>query len=229
MTVSIIIPTYNEEKNIGELVKFLANNKDSSIVDIIVSDAGSQDSTAEYATQAGAKVVVSPQKGRSAQMNYGANLANGNILYFIHADCRPPESFCQDIQQAMCEGFDMGRYRTKFNSKRNILKVNSWVTRFDLFICMGGDQTLFIKTSLFKKCGGFMEEMKIMEEYDFCKRARRVGKYKILKGKAFISDRKYNTNSWLQVQLANLKIFRMYKKGATQQQMVETYSRLLKL
>lgn len=229
MTVSIIIPTYNEEKSIGGLVKFLSENKDSSIVDIIVSDGGSQDKTAENAEREGARVVVSPKKGRSVQMNCGASLANGSLLYFVHADCRPPVTFCKDIQQAISEGFDMGRYKTEFMSKKNILKVNSWFTRFDFFLCMGGDQTLFVKTSLFNQCGGFQEEMRIMEEYDFCKRARGIGKYKILKGKALISDRKYNANSWLQVQLANLKIIRMYKRGATQQQLVETYSRLLKL
>ena len=35
-----------------------------------------------------------------------------------------------------------------------------------------------------------------------------------------ISARKYDENSWLTVQLANLKIVRMYKKGASQMDMV---------
>lgn len=228
MTVSIIIPTYNEEKNIGSLIKFLVDKKNNSITDIIVSDGGSKDSTIKLAMQAGANVITSPKKGRAAQMNYGAQKACGEILYFIHADCLPPESFCDDIQQAILQGYDMGRYRTRFLSDKKMLKINSWFTRFDLFICMGGDQTLFIKKSLFNKYGGFNEEMSIMEEYDFCKKARCFSRYKILKGEVLISDRKYNSNSWLQVQLANLKIIKMYRRGASQQQMLDTYSRLLK-
>jgi GT2 family glycosyltransferase len=129
--------------------------------------------------------------------------------------------------KAVSEGYELGRYRTRFDSNKTILKVNAWFTRFDFFICMGGDQTLFIKRSLFNECKGFREEMKIMEEYEFCQRARQKGRYKIMAGSALISARKYDTNTWLQVQLANSKVVRMYKQGASQQEMVETYKRML--
>jgi len=158
---------------------------------------------------------LSPAKGRAAQMNYGVSILKGDVLYFIHADCYPPSTFVNDIEEAIDQGFDLGRYRTKFNSKKSILKLNAWFTRFNLFICIGGDQTFFIKRSLFNLCNGFREDMKIMEEYEFCERARKRGNYKILKGKVLISARKYETNSWIQVQLANLKVVRMYKKGAS--------------
>jgi GT2 family glycosyltransferase len=69
--------------------------------------------------------------------------------------------------------------------------------------------------------------MKIMEEYDLCERAKKKGKYKILKGIALVSDRKYRSNSWLKVQLVNLKIVKLYKKGASQQEMINTYKQLL--
>jgi len=217
--ISIIIPTYNEEKNLTALVKYLISKSNSSVVDIIVSDGGSTDNTVEAAELAGANAIVSPACGRAAQMNYGAGLAKGDILYFIHADCFPPENFIKDIQQAISDGNVLGRYRTKFITNKKILKLNAWFTRFDLFICMGGDQTFFIKKSHFELCGGFNENMKIMEDYEFCQRARKTGKYKILKGTALVSNKKYSTNSWLKVQLANLKIVNMYKRGACQQEM----------
>jgi GT2 family glycosyltransferase len=69
--------------------------------------------------------------------------------------------------------------------------------------------------------------MKIMEDYDFCERARKLGRYKIIPKAALISARKYETNSWLQVQLANARVVSMYKKGASQQEMLETYKRML--
>jgi hypothetical protein len=49
-----------------------------------------------------------------------------------------------------------------------------------------------------------------------------------LKGEVLISARKYETNSWLQVQLANFKVVRMYKKGASQKDILNTYTKLLK-
>lgn len=227
MMLSIIIPTYNEEGSIGKLVQHLVQNSRAAVADIIVADAGSSDRTMAVANNAGATAVLSPGKGRSAQMNYGAGLAGGDVLYFVHADTLPPSSFTNDIQKAIAAGYDLGRYRTKFNSAKAILKLNAWFTRFDLFVCTGGDQTLFIKKELFQKHGGFREDMKMMEEYEFCARVRKGARYKIMKGAALVSARKYETNSWWQVQRANITIIRMYKRGASQQQMLDTYKQLL--
>ena len=162
--ISIIIPAFNEADNIAKLVKHLIANSDNAITDIIVADGGSSDDTIRMANNAGAFAILSPVKGRAAQMNYAAGFAKGDVLYFIHADCFPPSHFVNDIRQAIADGYDMGRYRTKFDSGKTMLKINQWFTRFDLFICMGGDQTLFIKRMLFEKCNGFDESMKIMEE-----------------------------------------------------------------
>jgi rSAM/selenodomain-associated transferase 2 len=227
MTVSIIIPTFNEAANIGRLVSYLQQHRTAALADIIVSDGGSTDATVEEAARHGAHAVVSPVKGRSGQMNYGASLARGEVLYFVHADTFPPPSYMRDIEKAVEDGYDLGRYRTRFNSKKIILKINAWATRFDFFICMGGDQTLFIKKQLFESSGRFREDMKIMEEYEFCQRARTVGRYRIMKGSALVSARKYDTNSWLTVQRANSKVVSLFRRGASQQEMLETYQHML--
>lgn len=227
MKISIIIPVYNEADNIGRLVNYLVQHKKDSVVEILVVDAGSTDNTMEIARQAGAKTIISPQKGRAAQMNYGASLAQGDILYFIHADTIPPTSFDNDITAAVTEGFEVGRYRTKFNSRKWYLKINAWFTRFDWFVCMGGDQTLFITKGLYDKSGGFRTDMAIMEEFEFVPRVRKLAQYKIFKKPALVSARKYDTNSWWQVQMANKKIVSMYRNGADQQSMVDIYKKML--
>lgn len=228
MFISIIIPAYNEAQNIGRLISYLQQNSNGGGVEIIVSDGGSQDQTIAVARIAGATVVSSPAQGRAEQMNYGASLSSGEVLYFVHADCFPPKSFVADIEQATRQGYDLGRYRTKFDSAKTIFRFNAWFTRFDLFISMGGDQTLFVRRSLFKETGGFNNEMKIMEEYEFCERARAKGRYTIMNGAALISARKYETNSWWRVQSANAVIICMYKRGASQQKMVDRYKQLLR-
>jgi rSAM/selenodomain-associated transferase 2 len=225
--ISVIIPALNEGESIGPLILFLLKNGNSDLKEVIVSDGGSTDDTIEKAFTAGAIVVQSPQRGRAAQMNFGASKASAEILYFVHADTYPPVSFTKDIQRAVREGFGFGRFRTRFDTKTPILKMNAWFTRFDLFICYGGDQTLFITTGLFEKIYGFSGEMKIMEDYDIVKRAKQAGRYKIIQKDVLVSARKYLTNSWLRVQLANYRIVRMYKKGASQTEMTEKYKQLL--
>ncbi len=227
MVLSIIIPTYNEAENIGNLIGYLKQSIDETKVEIIVADGESNDKTLELARDTGAKAVTSPGKGRAAQMNYGASIASGDVLYFVHADCYPPKEFVTQIQNAITQGYDLGRYSTKFDSPRNILKINAWFTRFDFFFCMGGDQTLFIRRSLFRESGGFNENMKIMEEYEFCERARAKGRYIILAGAALVSARKYESNGWWRVQMANAKVISMYKRGASQAAMLKEYKQLL--
>jgi glycosyltransferase involved in cell wall biosynthesis len=132
MKLSIIIPTYDEAENIARLIKHILENSNEAVVDVIVSDGGSTDDTVAIARHEGANAVVSPGKGRAAQMNYAASLATGDILYFIHADCFPPGTYVTDIANGINGGYHLGRYRTKFDSKSFILKVNAWFTRFDL-------------------------------------------------------------------------------------------------
>lgn len=225
--ISIIIPTYNEAGNIVRLVQFLKDNSNGLVNEIIVADGGSSDDTLDLAHKAGAKAIISPQKGRANQMNYGSSISAGNLLYFVHADTFPPASFASDLLYYVSSNFNCGRYRTKFDSTNLFLQLNAFFTRFDWFICYGGDQTFFITKRLFEEIGGFKPDMRIMEDYEIVMRARKSGRYKIIPKAALISARKYQNNSWLRVQLANYKIIQMFHKGASQIDMATTYKKLL--
>ncbi len=226
--ISIIIPTYNEAENIVALITYLKNSTNNSIAEIIVSDGGSTDDTVSLSKATGAITFTSPQKGRAAQMNYGASKSSGDILYFVHADTFPPTSFAADIIEAVKNNFDCGRYKTKFNSKKWIYKFNAFFTRFDWFICYGGDQTFFITQKLFTDLGGFNQTMQIMEEYDFTIRAKQKGRYKIFSKTTLISTRKYEGRSWWQVQMANTKAIQLFKRGASQNEIINTYKKMLR-
>ena len=227
MKVSIIIPTYNEAENIDKIIPYLMSVENGIALEIIVSDAGSDDDTIEIAKKHGAITLLSPHKGRAGQMNHAVQFATGNILYFVHADSRPPLTFYADIKLALDKGFNCGCYRSQFDSKRLLLKVNAFFTRFNVLFCRGGDQTIFVTKELFEQVGAYKNDMLIMEDYDFLARIRKYGKFKLFNKATVFSARKYDDNSWLKVQKANLTVVRMYKRGCSQQEMLETYKRML--
>lgn len=227
MNLSIIIPTFNEAENIPGLVAYLFQHGGPDLREILVIDAGSTDGTIDLAKSGGAIAVLSPDKGRAAQMNYGAALAGGDVFYFVHADTRPPKSYLDDIRKAIAENYSIGRYLSAYASKSRLLKLNAYLSRLDVFGGMGGDQTLFITAALFRETGGFNGSMKIMEEFEFCVRARKKGRYKIIRKPVMISARKYDDNSWLKVQRANYTVVKMYKEGASQEELVKTYRSMI--
>jgi rSAM/selenodomain-associated transferase 2 len=211
MTISIVIPTLNEAERIGPLVRFLLRHGGPVVAEILVIDGGSRDGTPDVAAAAGATVIASAP-GRAVQMNTGAAAARSPILYFVHADTQPPESFASDIRQALADGWPMGCFRYRFDSPSLMLKINSWFTRFHWLWCQGGDKTFFIKNELFTQLGGYNEQLVIMEEYDFLIRAQAAGKpFTVLPKNALVSARKYEGRTWLQVQVANFTVFNLWR------------------
>jgi hypothetical protein len=69
--------------------------------------------------------------------------------------------------------------------------------------------------------------MRIMEDYDIVVRAKQKAQYGIIQKDVLVSARKYETNSWWQVQKANYTIVQMFKKGASQEEMVIRYKQML--
>ncbi|MDP5171389.1 MAG: TIGR04283 family arsenosugar biosynthesis glycosyltransferase [Bacteroidia bacterium] len=228
MKLSVIIPTLNEADNMAELIPLLSKGLSGKEHEILVIDAGSQDETLRISKAAGAHVtVVSPKKGRSCQMNYGASLATGDVLYFVHADTRPPVDFWADIMESLGKGFPAGCYRSAYDGKILLMKFNAWLTRFDKLFVRGGDQSIFITKDLFEQLGGYRTDYKIMEDFEFLKRLRTAAPFRVIPREILISTRKYEDNSYLRVNLANIIVVAMYRFGASQDSLVSTYKRLL--
>ncbi|MCB2376269.1 TIGR04283 family arsenosugar biosynthesis glycosyltransferase [Hymenobacter sp. BT635] len=227
MLLSVIIPTYNEADNIGRLVAELLRYAPPGAVEVLVVDAHSPDGTAEAARRAGATVLPAPAPGRAAQMNYGARYATGDVLYFVHADVGIHPDYVATIRAAVGQGHSAGCYRFRFDSQHPLLRINSYGTRFRGLMSRGGDQTLFITRGLFEQLGGFDERFVIMEDFEIIQRIRRQGGFYIVPQDVVVSARKYETNSWLRVQLANLTAFSMFFLRLPPTRIARTYKALL--
>ena len=227
MKISVVIPTFNEGENVGPLVNFLLLHGKDLVKEIIVVDAQSEDRTVSVARQSGAIVKETPCRSRAIQMNLGARQSSGEILYFVHADVKLIESFATDILEAIQSGYSSGCYRYQFDSNNWLLKANAYCTRFNGIMCRGGDQTLFITRALFNTLNGFDESFVIMEDYNIIQRIRKNHRFRIIPKYITVSSRKYNSNSWLRVQIANLTIFIMYFLKRPSKKMASLYKRML--
>ena len=228
MTISIIIPTYNEASTIEQVVNDVFTYGQNRVKEVLVVDSCSTDATVERARCAGATVLTSPHCGRAAQMNHGARQATGDIFYFVHADVRIHPDFTNDITQALRDGYEAGRYRFRFDSDNLLLRINSYSTRFGGLTSRGGDQTLFITRSLFEQLGGFDEKYVIMEDFDIIRRIEHQTRFAVIPKDVVVSARKYQTNSWLRVQLANLTAVLLFACNVQPTRIANTYRTLLK-
>ncbi|ATW24531.1 glycosyltransferase family 2 protein [Candidatus Formimonas warabiya] len=83
--VTAIIPAYNEEATIGEIISVLCQVDD--IAEIIVVSDGSVDATAEVARRAGARVIELPDNmGKGGAMKVGVDHSRTGIILFLDAD-----------------------------------------------------------------------------------------------------------------------------------------------
>src|SRR5688572_26928043 len=97
--ISVIIPTLNEAENLPRSIAAVRSNKIPS--EILVVDGGSDDGTREVAAQLSAELILSPVRQRAAQMNLGAQKAEGDVLLFLHADTIIPPSAIEQIQNSL--------------------------------------------------------------------------------------------------------------------------------
>lgn len=82
--ISVILPAYNEEENIGEVIDKVKNSKINS--EIIVVDNCSTDRTVEIAQSKGVIVVSCMNKGKGYAMERGLQESKNEIVVFLDAD-----------------------------------------------------------------------------------------------------------------------------------------------
>jgi len=228
LQLDIIIPTYNEAENLAKLLPYLKKHSSKSIGKIFIADSGSSDNTEAVAQQNDVTYINTGLKCRAQQMNVVAKLSEAQVLYFIHADTLPPETFASDIESALQEGYKIGSYKTKFDSDSKLLKLNAYFTRFDMMVSRGGDQTLFILKDFFENLGAYRPDYPVMEEYDLIRKAKKLSPFKIMNGASLVSTRKYDENSYARVNFANFIVFNAWRIGVHPQTLLLWYKKLIK-
>lgn len=214
--ISIIIPVVNEEENLEKLLPYLQENKAE---EIIVVDGGSTDKSRVVAKKFQV-TLISSAKGRAKQMNAGAQAANGDLLYFVHADSLPPKSFSSAILNHLNKEIQFGCFRSLFATKNKFLLFNSYFSRFKGLMFRGGGQTLWITKELFNRLKGYDESLQLMEEYDFIKRASRLSDYQVIQQDVLVSTRTYDDHGNFKTQLVYAFVMFGFFRGIPQDKLL---------
>ncbi len=109
MKISVIIPTYNEEKNIADCINSLKNQSIKDF-EIIVVDDGSIDNTIEILKKLQIKVLEQKHLGPGAARNLGAKNAKGDILVFVDADMTFDSNFLRKLTEPIRENKTIGTF-----------------------------------------------------------------------------------------------------------------------
>jgi rSAM/selenodomain-associated transferase 2 len=226
--ISVIIPVVDEASIICKTVSQFTKHEKREWLQVIVVDGGSKDNTVSLAESEGALVLRCDKRSRATQMNLGASKAKHPILYFVHADVQAPESFYDDILASVKNGFQSGCYRSGYDRYPGLMRLNSFMTRFNIISFRGGDQTLFITKEAYQKLNGFDEYFSIMEDYNLIERIWKTKvPFELIQKDVIISSRKYEKNSWLRVQIANGVAMYMFKRGESPEEIKRAYKKLL--
>lgn len=216
--ISIIIPTYNEESCIEKTLVQLVGIKCRADKEIIISDGGSMDGTVALASRFAN--VIKSEKGKAIQLNNGARYAQGDILFFVHADMFVPDGALTEICNQIDKGFDGGGFLNVFSSHNDKIKRLGRIMNLRLRkreqpdkLIFYGDNGIFVRKSVFDEMNGF-KEIPIMEDYDFSFRMR--ARYKVTKidePKIVVDSRRHLKAGFLKTRMQWIVIRKLYKLG----------------
>ena len=99
MEISVLLPAYNEEKNVATLIGKIRGvlNQISKSYEIIVVDGNSKDNTREEAKKAGARVMVQKGRGYGNALKEGFEEAKGNYIVTMDADLSHDPEYIKDL------------------------------------------------------------------------------------------------------------------------------------
>ena len=209
--LSVIIPTFNEERTIGHT---LDRVRGGSAWEVIVVDGQSTDRTCEIARVHGAMVVQS-SPGRGRQLAVGASIATGDTLLFLHADTLLPLGFDDYIFRVLDRpGVCAGAFRLLIDSEGWPFRLIERMVNFRSRVRQMpyGDQAIFVRANVFHEAGGF-PDLPIMEDYALIRRLRRIGRIEIAPATVLTSARRWTKHGVWRTTLLNQVCIAAYWLG----------------
>jgi rSAM/selenodomain-associated transferase 2 len=190
MKISVVIPVLNE-------LDCLPSTMDSvreSISDpeIIAVDGGSTDGSREWLLRQPDIKTLTSGRGKGPQQNAGGFVARGDVLLFLHADCRlPPDAGRQLERMVSDRSVSGGCFYVQWDDARFSLRLvaRGMNLRTRLFHSSYGDQALFVRKSVFENVDGF-PDWPLFEDVELLRRFKKMGRFAVIPSPVTLSPRR---------------------------------------
>lgn len=220
--LSIVIPALNEAPQICATLADLQPLR-SQGHQLILVDGGSQDGTPDLAKPLVDQLLTAPP-GRARQMNAGAALAAGDVLWFLHGDTRIPPGAPRALLAALDRGAAWGRFDVRLSGSHPLLRI---VERLmNLRSCVQGiatgDQGIFLGRALFQQLGGYPDQP-LMEDIALSRALRRRGRPACVRERLVTSSRRWERRGILRTIWLMWHLRLAYALGADPAWLAERY------
>jgi rSAM/selenodomain-associated transferase 2 len=219
--ISVIVPALNEAATITGT---LARLREPEVLEVVVVDGRSEDGTAAIARPLVDRVIEA-SAGRARQMNAGAGVARGDVLFFLHADTAPPRGFAAAIVAA-CDDAIGGRFDVELDAPGLAYRVieaainlrSRWSGLFT------GDQGLFVRRDVFESLGGY-PDLPLLEDLALARAMKKRGRTAALRMCLRTSARRWQRHGVLRTVALMWWIRALYFLGVAPERLARLYPR----
>lgn len=220
--ISIVIPCYNDEQALTKLLTQIASWPQQPYEIIVIDGANSQLCKTFYNRLNVQWQASEPCRGK--QLLLGASLAQGHVLWFLHADAKPAFNAIDEIQIALSSGVNGGYFKFQFNT------TFFWPARFlEFAIALRcrfgipyGDQGLFIAKQAYIDAGGHAP-WPLFEEVPLVKNLRKQGRFSALSTPILVDTRRWQNDGWWRRTFENRKLALAFLLGKAPQKLAKQY------
>jgi glycosyltransferase involved in cell wall biosynthesis len=196
MRVSIVIPTLNEEGYVGSLLSDIAGQTRKAD-EVIVVDGRSQDATASVVERFPDVDLLIGAPPVANQRNMGGRRASGDILVFLDADVRLPETFLEDFLKMIEQrNLDVAcplymPYRSTLLIKSIHAYVNVVFVVLQKVLPSGAGHCIAVRRAVFQRSSGFNPNLMVGEDVALVRKLSKGHRFGIVAKQLFVSDRRY--------------------------------------
>ncbi len=220
--VSIIIPCYNDEQKLAQLLAQIQHLPRTPYEVIVIDGAASAACEAICRQYQAHWLPSEPCRGK--QLLAGAATAQANVLWFLHADAHLPSDPLTVMQLALEKGALGGYFKFKFDAPR------AWPA-FILELAVAlrcrygipyGDQGLFMTKQAYIEAGGHAP-WPLFEEVPLVKNLRKSGHFMALASPLLVDPRRWQHDGWWRRTWENRKLALAFARGHAPQALATRY------